>query len=57
MADYQRLIPGVGFVDETGSAQRLIPGAGFVDETQAAASTFQVAWAANSNVLIQPQVN
>lgn len=29
----QRLIPGIGFIDETGSAQRLIPGAGYVNET------------------------
>lgn len=29
----QRLIPGVGYIDETGSAQRLIPGIGYVSET------------------------
>lgn len=28
----QRLIPGAGYVDETGSAQRLIPGGGYVEE-------------------------
>lgn len=29
----QRLIPGIGYVDETGSAQRLIPGIGYVGES------------------------
>ncbi len=29
----QRLIPGVGYVNETGSAQRLIPGVGYVGES------------------------
>jgi hypothetical protein len=32
----ERLIPGVGYVEETGSAQRLIPGIGYVDETVSA---------------------
>ena len=30
----QRLIPGVGYVNETGTGQRLIPGVGYVDESQ-----------------------
>lgn len=29
----QRLIPGVGWIDETSTAQRLIPGVGWVDES------------------------
>ena len=54
----QYLLPGYGDVDETDEAEFLLPGYGDINETQAApGGGFQVAWAANSNVLIQPQVN
>jgi hypothetical protein len=34
----QRLIPGVGYVDDEGGGQRLIPGIGFVDATEGVAA-------------------
>jgi hypothetical protein len=49
----QALIPGLGFVDETVTTQALVPGAGFVNETVSGGASFQAAWAAGINVVIQ----
>lgn len=35
----QRLIPGVGFADDAGTAQRLVPGVGYVGETSVGGGT------------------
>ena len=40
MATRQYLIPGIGFINETGTRADLLPGAGFVNETVAAGVTF-----------------
>ena len=45
----QRLIPGVGYVDETDSAQRLIPGVGYVDETVSGAGSNIGLYVANAS--------
>lgn len=46
----QRLIPGYGYVNETGTRQAQVPGGAFVNETAAASSSYRALVVINGTV-------
>jgi hypothetical protein len=49
----QNLLPGYGFLNETGTGDNLLPGYGFVNETQSgAATTYAFSGASSGTVLV-----